>query len=53
MTLLEFLKQNRGKYCYPAGIIIESTMKDDKKVEVKLAEVWQIPVRLLDMEMGR
>lgn len=52
MTLWELLKQNQGKYCYPAGVITESIqVKDGKPVDATLAEVWQIPVTLLNREI--
>ena len=52
MTILELLKQNHSKYCYRAGIITESLeAKDGKRVEAKLAEVWRIPVTILNKEI--
>ena len=52
MTLKELLKQNQGKYCYPAGVITESiSTKSGHDVDAKVAEVWQIPVTLLSKEI--
>ena len=52
MTLRELLKKNQGKYCYPAGVITESLeIEGGKQVDAKLAEVWQIPVTLLNKEI--
>ncbi|MBA7557381.1 hypothetical protein ES705_50134 [subsurface metagenome] len=52
MTLRELLQENKGKYCYPAGVITETTQTEDgKRVDAKLAEIWQISVALLNKEM--
>ena len=52
MTLRELLNQNHGKYCYPAGVITESVKTEGGAlVEARLAEVWQIPINLLNKEI--
>jgi len=52
MTLRELLQKNRSTYCYPAGVVTGAgELKDGKRVDAKLAEIWRIPVTLLDREV--
>ena len=53
MTLKEWLQQNHGEHCYFAFPIIEevSATKEEKPKPFTVAEVWQIPVGILNKEI--
>lgn len=53
MTLREWLQQNHSENCYFAGPITETVKIDeeDKPKQVRVAEVWRIPVELLNGEI--
>jgi len=53
MNLKEWLMQNHGVHCHYAGNITESVQnnEDDKPRNVKVAEVWCVPIALLNKEI--
>ena len=53
MTLREWLQQNHGEHCYFAYPITEAVAADEEEKPklFKVAEVWRIPVGLLNKEI--
>jgi hypothetical protein len=52
MTLRELLEKNRGPFCYPSGVMPESTqVGSEKPKDIVISELWVIPMAILNAEI--